>query len=86
MNQHVQVAHQQAICLKTGPYSLRKRLCTECDVVLPFLKFPVPHLLLKVTQYLLTSSSSSSPSLVFSFYLYFNEVFYKAVTTQDVSY
>ena len=47
-----------------------------------FFYFPVPSLFLKIIQQLLTSSSQSS---IHFFYLSFNNVFPKTVSTQDVT-
>ena len=48
-------------------------------------QFPAASRLLKVIQYLLTSSSSSSCHFYPSLYLSFNNVFQKAVPTQDLT-
>jgi len=58
---------------------------TQCHQVLT-LSFPVSPLFIKVTQLLLMSSSSPSRHFNISIYLSLNNVFYNAVSTQDVTF
>ena len=69
-----------AVCLMTGPRPLPKR------VLRSFLfQFAVSSTFLKVIHWLLTSSSSYSRHYHPSLYLSSNNVFQKAVPTQDVT-
>ena len=70
---YTQDNHRNLVRFTIGDRQFESQFPTECDLVLP-LQFPVPSRLLKVFQYLLISSSTSSHR----FYLSLYNVFYKA--------
>jgi hypothetical protein len=63
---------------------LKSKFSTEYHLVLPISNSSIFHLFQEI-QELLTSCSSSSRRLYHCFYLSFNNVFQKAVLTQDVN-
>jgi hypothetical protein len=68
-----------------GSTASSKASSPPCAIQYFHFQFPVSFRFLKMIQWLLTSSSSSSRNFYPSFYLSFNSVVQKAVPTQDVT-
>ena len=74
-----------SFALRKAHSLFQSEFSTECYLVLSLSTSSILFFPLKIIQYMLTSSSSSSHHLCPSFQISFNNVFYKIVLTEDVT-